>query len=120
MQLLNHLRDAITPQKPGSATNIPPSDVYSILQNERRRHIIAFLATFEEGEAVAIRDVADYLQSTTADDRQNAYISIIQNHGIRFQKSQLATYDSQAKTLTPKPALQAVYEVHKAVESELN
>ncbi|WP_435317646.1 DUF7344 domain-containing protein [Haloarchaeobius sp. TZWSO28] len=119
MQLLKRLQDAVSLQQSApSASPIPPRDVYSILSNDRRRYIIAFLADFDVGTIVEVRDVADHLQ-TIGDDRQNAYISIIQQHGPRLEQSGLATYDSREKTLTPHPTLQVVYDVHKTVDAKL-
>lgn len=102
-----------------SSTTIRANDVYSILQNERRRLIITYLVNFDVGEKVECSAVADYLESQ-GDNRQAAYISIIQQHAGRLEKYGLIDYDNQKKTVIPCAGIKKMHDLHRAVENRLN
>jgi len=117
MRLLERLKDAVsTPETQRTSTTIPPSEVYSLLQNERRRHIIRYLAEIESDE-VAVSDIADHL-AELGDDRTNCYVSCIQQHCPRMSPS-VVEFNEQAKTVRILPELYAVADAMKAVEETL-
>lgn len=120
MQLLDRLRDRIdTKSDRSKSATIPPSDCYSLLSNERRRLIIAHLADFDIGEEIECGALADHL-ATLGDDRQAAYISIIQHQCMCLEKHGIVEYDDRKKTLTPRQELQTVHDAHQAVENVLD
>lgn len=119
MQLLDRLRDRIDTKSDRSTSTLPPSDAYSLLQNDRRRLIITYLAGFDIGAEIECSAVADHLE-TIGDDRQAAYISLIQQQSSRLATSGLVTYDDRKKTLTIHKELQDVHDAHLAVENVLD
>lgn len=120
MQLLDRLRDRIDtqPDRPASAT-IPTNDAYSILDNERRRHIVEFLATHDD-ETIPLRDIADFLAEAMDDDRQTCYVSVLQQHAPRMECAGVVTHDNQAQELHVHASLYSVYTAHKAFQNELD
>lgn len=121
MRLLKRFKNTVTPSNrtsPASTPSVPPSEAYSLLANERRRLIIAYLANMDESTTDA-REIADYL-SSIGDDRTPAYISCIQQQLPRMAQAGLIDYDEREKTVRPRPPLDAVYEAHKAVERTLD
>ncbi len=118
MSLLDRLRDAVSePQNEPASASIPPSEAFSLLQNERRRHIIRFLAETDSDE-VAVADIADHL-SGLGEDRTAAYVACIQQHCPRMSQS-VIEYDEQAKVVVVRPELYAVADVLEAVETTLD
>lgn len=63
--------------------------------------------------------VADHL-ATLGDDRQTAYISVIQQHSSRLEKLGCVTYNDRAKTVTTRQELHDVHGTHLAVENVLD
>lgn len=121
MRLLKHFKDTVTPSNrtsPASAPSIPPSEAYSLLANERRRLIIAYLADMDESTTDA-REIADYL-SSIGDDRTPAYISCIQHQLPQLDQAGLIDYVEREKIVRPLGPLYTVYEAHKAVERILD
>ncbi|KPN30792.1 hypothetical protein SY89_01532 [Halolamina pelagica] len=118
MSLLDRLREKVSqPQEQPASANIPPSEAYSLLQNERRRHIIQFLTESEDQE-VPVSDIADHL-SELGDDRTACYVSCIQQHIPRLSQS-VVDYDEQAKVVQVRQELYAVADAQNAVEEALN
>ena len=121
MRLLNRFKNTISLSNrtsPVSAPSVPPSEAYSLLANERRRLIIAYLADMDES-ATDARELADYL-SSIGDDRTAAYISCTQQLLPRMAEAGLIDYDEREKTVRPLAPLDVVYEAHKAVERILD
>ena len=121
MGLLTRLKNAVEPLNrtpPASTSSVPPSTAYSLLANERRRLIIAYLANMDASITDA-GEIADYL-SSTGDDRTAAYISCTQYLLPKMSQAGLIEYDEQAKTVRPLASLDAVHEAHKAVERTLD
>ncbi|MDJ1431158.1 hypothetical protein [Halostagnicola sp. A-GB9-2] len=116
MQLLNTLRNGINTKSNRPTKTISPSDAYSLLQNERRRLIIEFLATMGGTETDAAT-IADHL-AELGDDRNSSYISCIQQHLPRMAKSGVIEF-TESKEVTVCPELQAVWEAHQVVEKSL-
>jgi hypothetical protein len=118
MSLLNRLREAVsTPEEPSRSPTVPPSEAYSLLQNERRRRIIEFLATMD-GTKTNASTVADHL-AELGDDRTACYVSCIQQHLPRLSQSGVIEF-TESKEVTVRPELQAVHDAHKAVETALD
>jgi hypothetical protein len=120
MQLLKRIRNTIDPQPNKPASEIDPAYAYDLLANERRRRVIEFLADFEPGTEVDVRDVADAISQ--GGDRNAIYISLIQSHLIKYDNDNdcLIEYDERAKTITIRPELHAVYRAHEAFANKLD
>lgn len=120
MRLLERLKDTVSQQKTTHSTtaHVPPSDVYALLSNERRRLIIEYLGTMEEPSTNAA-EISDHLKKL-GDDRTSAYISCTQQHLPRLFKWGAIEYSEQSKEVKPRPELFAIYDAHQAVESILD
>jgi len=121
MQLLERLRERVTRTESAepASTSIPPKVMYEVMQNERRRRIVEYLALTDSDE-VAVGDIADYMASEYAGEKRNkAYISAIQNHAPVLDEVGLADYKRNRKILCPEPALTAVWQAHQQVKEEL-
>jgi hypothetical protein len=120
MQLLDALREQFdTTDAESGSSNLPPTTVYELLNNERRRRIIEYLVQFDVGEEVSCSDVADHL-STLGDDRTASYVSVTQQHAGRLDACGACAYDDREKTLRVRSELHDVYEAHRAVEQTLD
>jgi len=120
MQLLDRLRESVTRREstePANSTS--PAEAYDILQNERRRRIVSFLATTDSSE-VSVATLADHMADEyPGETRNKAYISSIQNHLPAMAKAGLIEYASDRKTISPQPALIDVWSAHQQVQEEL-
>ncbi|WP_178915584.1 hypothetical protein [Natronomonas gomsonensis] len=120
MQLLNAIREQFdTTDAESDSPNLPPTVVYELLNNERRRRIIEYLVQYDVGEEVACSDVADHL-STLGDDRTCAYVSLTQQHAGRLDACGACAYNDREKTLRVRSEIHAVYAAHEAVEQTLD
>ncbi|GAA0678857.1 hypothetical protein ACFQDG_01150 [Natronoarchaeum mannanilyticum] len=119
MSLLDRLQEAVSqqPQDEPASASIPRTEVYSLLQNERRRHIIRYLAEHDDDE-VAVSEIADHL-AELGDDRTNCYVSAIQQHCPRMSPS-VVEFDEQSKSVRIRPELYVVADVMEAVEETLD
>lgn len=121
MRLLKVIKNASIPANrtsTASTPSVPPSEAYSLLANERRRLIIAFLAEMDQ-ESTDAGEIADYL-SSIGDDRTSAYVSCIQQQLPKLSQTGLIRYDTRSKSVRPLAPLDAVYEAHRAVERTLD
>lgn len=120
MRLLERLKDTVSQQNSTNSTtaHVPPSDVYALLSNERRRLLIEYLGTME-GSSTDAGEISDHL-ATLGDDRTSAYVSCTQQHLPRLFQSGAIEYSQQSKEVKPRPELFAIYEAHQAVENILD
>lgn len=116
MRLLNRLMNVVSRQDNQPASTISPREVYELLRNERRRHIIEYLATMESTTTDA-GEIADYL-AENGESRDAAYVACIQSHLPRM--TSIIEYDDRGKEVTPRPALYSVYQIQRRVEQMLN
>jgi len=118
MQLLKTLRDTVSPQEDRTVTaTIACEEAHALLANERRRLIIAYLATMD-GSKTDAAAIADYL-AELGEDRSSAYVSATQHHLPRLAQSGAIDY-GQSKEVAVNPDLHLLYDVHLAVESILD
>lgn len=118
MRLIKRFKATVTPSNPPTSTSsVSPSEAYTLLSNERRRTIIAYLVNMSESTTNA-SEIADFL-SSIGQDRNSAYISCTQQHLPRMAQIGVIDYDDRGKTVRPLSSLNAVYEAHKAVEYTL-
>jgi len=120
MRLLERLKDTVSQQNTTTSTTtyVPPSDIYDLLSNERRRLIIEYLGTME-GKSTNAAEISDHLESL-GDDRTSAYISCTQQHLPRLFQSGVIEYSQQSKEVKLRPELFTIYHAHQAVESILD
>lgn len=88
-------------------TELSLDEVCHLLQNERRRDVLQYLAVREE--EVKIGDLADHIaakeqeipvEQVGSDQRKRVYISLYQNHLPKLEKANAIEYDSDRGTLT--------------------
>ncbi len=89
-------------------------DAYHILQNERRRRALAFLA--ERDWLVNVGVVAEHIAAIendvdvdelTAQQRKRVYISLYQAHLPKLDEHGIVDYDQSRGTVEPLPLLRA-------------
>ncbi|APE95368.1 DUF7344 domain-containing protein [Halodesulfurarchaeum formicicum] len=82
-----------------------PDTAFSLLSNQRRRHVLCLLA--ERGEAVPLSDVATEIASRMNDvdpdkvedaDYRSVYVALYQNHVPRLAEAGVVEYDDTART----------------------
>lgn len=117
MQLLNRIREHVTPEESAESANnsIPPAKIYSILANERRRIIVEYLANHDDVD-VDVSEIADHIVEQTGCSRNAAYISCIQNHCPVCETAGILDYRERDKVVVRLDALDTVYKAHKQVE----
>lgn len=108
--------EAVTTEGDSAPGRLPPSDVYHVLRNERRRTVLRHLA--EQDDSVEVGDLAEHVAAVEvgcppgevpADARRRVYISLHQTH-----LGTLADYGvlgHERGTVTAGPAL-AQFEPH--------
>lgn len=88
-------------------TTLSKDELFQILSNSRRRHIIFYLS--EAGEPVALKRLAAKIAAAetgtpeaeiTTDERQRVYISLYQTHLPKLRESGIVTYDEDARTVS--------------------
>jgi|AntRauTorcE11898_2_1112593.scaffolds.fasta_scaffold43573_2 hypothetical protein len=121
MRLLERLKETLSQQNSTNSTtaHVPPSDAYSLLANERRRHIIEYLVTHED-DVVPLRDIADYLAEEMDDDRHACYVSVLQQHAPHMERAGVVTHDNQAQTLQVHDSLHRLCAAHKTFIDSLD
>lgn len=91
-------------------TEFSKDDIFHILQNERRRNVLRFLADVE-GQ-VEMRDVAEQvaawehdttLESLTSVERQRVYIALYQSHLPKLDKMGVIDYNQSRGIVERRP-----------------
>ena len=119
MRLLDYLKNTVLyPTNPPASTSLSTKEAYMILENDRRRRIVEYLAHVDRDE-VALRKVADHLAEGD-DDRDSAYISCIQVQFPKLHETGLVDYDDRAKVAVIRPELYTLYNAHKAFRANLD
>jgi len=117
MQLLASIRESVTRRESTETNTIPPTTMYEVLKNERRRRVVEFLASMDSNQ-VTIGNIADHLAGEyPGEERQRAYIAIYQNHLPAMEKVGLIKIDRDS--VVPQPVLMDVWQVHQQVEEVL-
>jgi DNA-binding transcriptional ArsR family regulator len=89
-----------------SMTTRSKDELFQILSNSRRRHIIYYLS--EEGTELSLKELAtkiaaveaDVPESTiTSEERQRVYISLYQTHLPKLEEANIVTYDEDDRTV---------------------
>jgi len=79
-------------------------DVFHLLQNERRRRVLAYLREHDDGEGVDMRDVVDAIaaeehdttvQALRSKERQRVYIALYQSHLPKLDDAGVIEYDQR-------------------------
>lgn len=90
-----------------AATDTPDLDedeVFHLLQNERRRRVLAYLREHDDGEGVDMRDVVDAIaaeehdttvQALRSKERQRVYIALYQSHLPKLDDANVIEYDQR-------------------------
>ena len=87
-----------------SETRFDENEVYDILRNERRRHVLRYLV--DDGEASTIADIADHIAEIESgespppsDTRQSVYVSLHQTHLPKLDGLGVVEYDRDERTV---------------------
>jgi hypothetical protein len=88
-----------------SETQFDENEVYDILRNERRRHVLRYLV--DDGEVSTIADIADHIAEIESgespppsDTRQSVYVSLHQTHLPKLDGLGVVEYDRDDRTVT--------------------
>lgn len=115
--MLTELRNLLFEREHNPASpSMSPADCYSLLQNERRRHLITYLATVNR--EVSAREISEHLADIENVDRQTLYISLIQNHLPKCADYGVLTF-SQRKMVQPTPECKVLHRIDKDTERHL-
>jgi hypothetical protein len=87
-----------------SETRFDENEVYDILRNERRRHVLRYLV--DDGDASTIADIADHIAEIESgespppsDTRQSVYVSLHQTHLPKLDGLGVVEYDREERTV---------------------
>ena len=113
MRFAHWLLDTLSGTTTNSTGDITVQEAYSILSNRRRRQTIKYLAQFDEGTTVEVRELADQLSSRG--ERKTMYVSLIQTHLIKLDEigeRGVIDYNDRAKTVTVHASLRELHAGH--------
>lgn len=86
-----------------------PVEIYTLLGNQRRLLVIRFLALFEAGVSIEVRQVARIIRSieggtsprlVSTEDYESVYNGLIQTHLPKLAAEGLIKYDERCKEVT--------------------
>lgn len=81
-------------------------ELFQILSNSRRRHIIYYLS--QEGNELSLKELATKIAAVegdvpesqiTSEERQRVYISLYQTHLPKLEEANIVTYDEDQRTV---------------------
>lgn len=84
--------------------DLDEDDVFHLLQNERRRRVLAYLREHDDGDGVDMRDVVDAIaaeehdttvQALRSKERQRVYIALYQSHLPKLDDAGVIEYDQR-------------------------
>lgn len=106
---------------PGTASDGTPEldedDVFHLLQNERRRRVLAYLREHDDGDGVDMREIVDAIAAEEHDttvhalrskERQRVYIALYQSHLPKLDEAGVIDYDQRRGWVTRTPAAPAL------------
>ncbi|MFH5802295.1 hypothetical protein [Haladaptatus sp. CMAA 1911] len=103
-----------------TSLELKDDQIYHLLQNERRRHVLRYLHE-TEGE-VSMRDIAEQVaawenetsvQAITSSERQRVYIPLYQSHLPKLDEKGIIEYDQSRGTVREMDAADVLYEYLK-------
>ncbi|GAA0506293.1 hypothetical protein SAMN04488066_101152 [Halorubrum aquaticum] len=95
----------------GDSDRIPTDEVFALLSNGRRRHVLRFLS--ENGGEIKLRELATTIAAeengvdpveVTYTQRKRLYTSLYQSHLPRMERSGVIEYDRNTGLITLAPA----------------
>lgn len=93
-------------------------EVFHILQNERRRRILAYLRENDEGDGVDMRDIVEWVAAREHDttvnalrskERQRVYIALYQSHLPKLDDYGLINYNQRRGWVSLTDAAESVF-----------
>ena len=93
-------------------------EVFHILQNERRRRILAYLREHDQGDGVDMREIVEWVAAQEHDttvsalrskERQRVYIALYQSHLPKLDDYGLVTYNQRRGWVTLTDAAESVF-----------
>lgn len=88
-------------------------DVFHLLQNERRRRVLAYLREHDDGDGVDMREIVDAIaaeehdttvQALRSKERQRVYIALYQSHLPKLDEAGVIDYDQRRGWVSRTPA----------------
>ena len=96
------------PSEPGDTSDGTPEldedDVFHLLQNERRRRVLAYLREHDEGDGIDMREIVEAIaaeehdttvQALRSKERQRVYIALYQSHLPKLDDAGVIEYDQR-------------------------
>ncbi|MFC3960156.1 DUF7344 domain-containing protein [Halovivax cerinus] len=101
--------------QPSPDDHLTEGELFELLANKRRRHILHALVREDEPleigtlsqEIAAWEDGLDY-EEVSSSDRKRVYTALQQSHLPKLDKSGVVSFDRERGTVTPTPALEDV------------
>jgi hypothetical protein len=99
-------------------TDLSKDDLFHILQNQRRRRVLQYLADNDDEPQLDMRDVAEQVaawehdttvQQLTSDERQRVYIALYQSHLPKLDEKAIIDYN-QSRGIVERTALADQFE----------
>lgn len=98
-----------------TASGLPADEMFHLLQNARRRHVLRYLFAHEGSEPFEMRDIAEDVairendttyQQLTSNQRQRAYISLYQCHLPKLDDKGVINYNQSRGMVEPTPGIE--------------
>ena len=115
MQLLAYLKRLCRQTPSESATELSREEIYNLLSNSRRRHIIAYLARSDG--PVTRRELSEYLADIEDTNRQTCSISIYQQHLPELEKAGVIEWERDL--VYPTQNCSVLRDIDSQVQSQL-
>ncbi|WP_455567129.1 DUF7344 domain-containing protein [Salinigranum halophilum] len=101
------------------------SKLFTLLGNRRRLLVIKFLAIFEVGTSLEVREIARVVRGAetnvsprlvSTDEYETVYNGLIQTHLPKLHSSDVIEYDDRAKEVTVTPRIKQYAGINSLVE----
>ncbi|QCJ46472.1 MULTISPECIES: DUF7344 domain-containing protein [Haloprofundus] len=93
--------------------SLAETDIYDVLKNERRQHVVELLA--DRAETQSVRALSEHIASIETDSdtpprnvRHSVYVSLCQTHIPKLDDLGIVDYDADAKDVAPGQHTQTV------------
>ncbi|WP_224449291.1 DUF7344 domain-containing protein [Haloprofundus salilacus] len=87
-------------------TSLAETEIYDVLKNERRQHVVEQLS--ERPETQSVRELSEHIAAAETDSdtpprkaRHSVYVSLCQTHLPKLNDLDIVDYDAETKEVTP-------------------
>lgn len=104
-------------EEPVETPDLDADDIFHLLQNERRRRVLAYLREHDDGDGVDMREVVDAIaaeehdttvQALRSKERQRVHIALYQSHLPKLDDAGVIDYDQRRGWVKSTPATRDV------------